>query len=235
MYGALRGLETFSQLIDRMDPPLQISDDADEDDTSTGDSTEAKQQAQTRRLQASDSNKEEGERAVADIAPFRPTAEIQLAHLARLVSDSPDKMAAELEMPETMVLRDGESAVSNSLDNNSSEDDNEAGVDEEEDGEEEESDASSDGGADNKHHKKKHHKKKHHKHKDRTQYLVNATAIYDAPRFRHRGLLIDTARHFLPVHIILVRPANKISSLSQNILPSFHCSFSSLVHVACRY
>ena len=32
--------------------------------------------------------------------------------------------------------------------------------------------------------------------------LINETSIWDSPRFRHRGLLIDTARHFLPVSII---------------------------------
>ena len=210
MYGALRGLETFSQLIDRLDHPLEISDEADEDDTSIGDSTEAEWLSQRRRLQDIDPKTEDGERAVADEAPLRPTAEIQLAHLARLVSGSPDNspkhLAAELQMPDTGVWGDDD-AASDSLDKTSSEDDTEEGADEEEDGQEAGGDVGSGAGADNKHHKKKHHKKKHHKHKDRTQYLVNATAIYDAPRFRHRGLLIDTARHFLPVHIILVRPA----------------------------
>ena len=53
--------------------------------------------------------------------------------------------------------------------------------------------------------KKKHHKKhkKHHK-KGKRLYSLNATSIWDAPRFAHRGLLIDTARNFLPVAVILV-------------------------------
>lgn len=38
----------------------------------------------------------------------------------------------------------------------------------------------------------------------RTVHLVNETRIRDVPRFPHRGLLIDTARHFLPVHVIKV-------------------------------
>lgn len=34
---------------------------------------------------------------------------------------------------------------------------------------------------------------------------VEECIIYDKPRFQHRGLLIDTARHFLPVPVIKAR------------------------------
>lgn len=43
----------------------------------------------------------------------------------------------------------------------------------------------------------------HHRHGK--LFTINATLVRDSPRFAHRGLLIDTARHYLPVSVIKVR------------------------------
>lgn len=35
------------------------------------------------------------------------------------------------------------------------------------------------------------------------QKSINSTAISDFPRFAHRGILLDSSRHFLPLKVIL--------------------------------
>ncbi|RZC34075.1 Glyco hydro 20 domain containing protein [Asbolus verrucosus] len=48
--------------------------------------------------------------------------------------------------------------------------------------------------------------------------LINATTIHDFPRFPHRGLLIDTSRHFEPVEVIL----QHLDAMAYNKLNVFH-------------
>lgn len=50
------------------------------------------------------------------------------------------------------------------------------------------------------------------------QHFVNETVIRDFPRFPHRGLMIDSARHFLPVPII----EQVMESMSYNKLNVLH-------------
>jgi len=53
---------------------------------------------------------------------------------------------------------------------------------------------------------------------DDGMFLVNRTEIIDFPRFHHRGILLDTSRHFLPVPVI---KAN-IEAFAFNKLNVFH-------------
>ncbi|KAM8960830.1 LOW QUALITY PROTEIN: beta-hexosaminidase subunit beta [Pelodytes ibericus] len=49
-------------------------------------------------------------------------------------------------------------------------------------------------------------------------FLVNKTQITDAPRFAHRGVLLDTSRHFLPLKTIL----RNLEAMSFNKMNVFH-------------
>ena len=43
------------------------------------------------------------------------------------------------------------------------------------------------------------------------QYRINQTSIVDSPRYSHRGLMLDTARHYYPVKTILTVLVSGIS------------------------
>lgn len=55
------------------------------------------------------------------------------------------------------------------------------------------------------------------------QYYINETEIVDFPRFPHRGLLLDTSRHYLPLRAILEtlvgHPSWEITSFNSVSLP----------------
>nr|XP_026690053.1 beta-hexosaminidase subunit alpha-like [Ciona intestinalis] len=50
------------------------------------------------------------------------------------------------------------------------------------------------------------------------QAVANKTHIIDEPRYAHRGLLLDTARHFLPVNVIL----ENLEAMAYNKFNVFH-------------
>ncbi|XP_055488108.1 beta-hexosaminidase subunit beta isoform X2 [Leucoraja erinacea] len=49
-------------------------------------------------------------------------------------------------------------------------------------------------------------------------HLINKTNIMDAPRFAHRGVLLDTSRHYLPLQVIL----DTLDAMSFNKFNVFH-------------
>ncbi|XP_056395945.1 beta-hexosaminidase subunit beta isoform X1 [Hyla sarda] len=49
-------------------------------------------------------------------------------------------------------------------------------------------------------------------------FLVNKTKIADAPRFAHRGVLLDTSRHYLPLKTILLN----LNAMAFNKMNVFH-------------
>lgn len=53
---------------------------------------------------------------------------------------------------------------------------------------------------------------------DEQLLVINTTYIIDYPRFTYRGLMLDTARHFLPVSVIL----ENLEAMSQNKMNVFH-------------
>ena len=50
------------------------------------------------------------------------------------------------------------------------------------------------------------------------QLVVNATKINDWPRFKFRGIMLDTARHFLPKNVLLAN----LDAMSYNKMNVFH-------------
>lgn len=50
------------------------------------------------------------------------------------------------------------------------------------------------------------------------QLRINLTSIIDFPRFGHRGILIDTARHYIPVDQLLIN----LDAMAYNKMNVFH-------------
>ena len=208
VFGALRGLETFSQLIVRVEIPAtagigpasheavrghEDEEDTDGEDNGTNESGPALQgaspvaslqRALQESVQAGDTtgaNKGRTESSYPS-ATSSLSLGIDAAQTPLPAAWLPDSPAASLSYalssraPSVGELEDAE--FQNSVEKHKK----------------------------HKKHKKKHKKKKHHKKRKQgyAAYYLNATSIWDQPRFPHRGLLLDSARHFLPVSVIKV-------------------------------
>jgi hexosaminidase len=56
------------------------------------------------------------------------------------------------------------------------------------------------------------------KHVGVNQFIVDEVIIEDSPRFPHRGLLVDTSRHYIPVDVL----QQNLDAMSYNKLNVFH-------------
>ncbi len=50
------------------------------------------------------------------------------------------------------------------------------------------------------------------------QFRINMTSILDFPRFSHRGLMLDTSRHYVPINVLL----QNLDAMVYNKLNVFH-------------